>query len=92
MTFCRENFCGLLAHKLYTAYCPLSLQTIVEKTFAGRHKTGKFVKVFSLESFPLYSVMRIQYNIVYIEDLDLNEDNLSTKKKLLNFYNIIFTQ
>ena len=28
----------------------------VEKTFANSHKTTKFTKVFSLESFPLYSM------------------------------------
>ena len=28
----------------------------VEKTFANSHKTSKFAKVFSLESFPLYSI------------------------------------
>ena len=27
-----------------------------EKTFANSHKTSKFVKVFSLESFPLYGI------------------------------------
>ena len=37
----------------YRAYCPPSLQTIAETTFADRHKT---TKVFSLESFPLYSM------------------------------------
>ena len=26
------------------------------KTFADRHKTAKFAKVFSLESFPLYRI------------------------------------
>ena len=30
----------------------------VEKTFAGDSKTAKFVKVFSLESFPLYGKLR----------------------------------
>ena len=31
----------------------------VEKTFAGGSKTAKFVKVFSLESFPLYGIKAI---------------------------------
>ena len=30
----------------------------VEKTFAGDSKTAKFVKVFSLESFPLYGTYK----------------------------------
>ena len=34
-------------------YRPPSLQKVVEKTFADRHKTAKLAKVFSLESFPL---------------------------------------
>ena len=51
MGFRGENFHCLLTR---TTYCPLSLQTITEKTFADRHKTAKFVKLFSLESFPLH--------------------------------------
>ena len=31
--------------------------TIVEKSFADRHKTVKFAKVFSLESLPLYGIL-----------------------------------
>ena len=53
MEFRRENFRGLLA---CTAYCRPSLQTIVEKSFTDWHKTAKFAKVFSLESFPLYVI------------------------------------
>ena len=34
-----------------------SLQTITEKIITDRRKTAKFAKVFSLESFPLYSTM-----------------------------------
>ena len=56
MGFGRVNFRGLFAR---TAFCPLSLQTIAEKTFADRHKTAKFTKVFSLESFPLYGIIRV---------------------------------
>ena len=36
----------------------------VEKTFAGDSKTAKFVKVFSLESFPLYGNRYREYIIV----------------------------
>ena len=35
-------------------------QNFAEKAFANSHKTPKFAKVFSLESFPLYS---IQYSL-----------------------------
>ena len=38
MGFRGENFYGLLA---YTANCPLTLQTITEKTFADKYKTTK---------------------------------------------------
>ena len=47
ITFHRENFHGLFAG------CP---QISWEKTFANSHKTSKFAKVFSLESFPLYGI------------------------------------
>ena len=53
MGFCGENFRGLLAH---AAYCPPSFVTFAEKTFADRHKTAKFAKDFSLESFTLYGI------------------------------------
>ena len=48
MGFHRENFRGLLTR---IAYCHPIHQTIVEKTFADRNKTAKFVKVLSLDSF-----------------------------------------
>jgi len=34
------------------------IPNFVEKTFTNGHKTRKFVKVFSLESFPLYGIVR----------------------------------
>ena len=43
--------------------CRSSLQTIAEKTFADRHEKAKFAKVFSLESFPLYSIRCMIYPI-----------------------------
>ena len=49
--FRRENFCGLLAFATPKNATPLKFH---EKTFANSHKTAKFTKVFSLESFPLY--------------------------------------
>ena len=46
-----ENFCRLLACAVPKETTP---SNFVEKTFVNSHKTVKFVKVFSLESFPLY--------------------------------------
>ena len=36
-----------------------TLSNFTEKTFANSHKNAKFVKVFSLESFPLYSSLHL---------------------------------
>ena len=47
-----ENFHGLLAFAVPKDTTP---QNFVEKTFANSHKTAKFAKVFSLESFLLNS-------------------------------------
>ena len=58
MEFRGEKFRGLLA---CTAYYRLSLQPIAEKTFADRHKTAKFAKVFSLENFLLYSIFFVVF-------------------------------
>ena len=60
--FAEKTFMRLLAR---TTYCQSSLQTIMEKTFAERHRTVEFVKVFSLESFPLYSICTYMY--IYIQ-------------------------
>ena len=49
--FCGENFCGLIARAVLKDTTP---PNFTEKTFTNSHKTLKFVKVFSLESFPLY--------------------------------------
>ena len=49
--FRRENFRGLLACAAPKDATPLNF---AEKTFTNSHKTVKFSKVFSLESFPLY--------------------------------------
>ena len=58
-----ENICKLVENKIF-ADCSLVLPIVLpknamppnftEKTFANSHKTSKFAKVFSLESFPLY--------------------------------------
>ena len=47
----REKFHGLLAHAHQLCVCVAA--DFAEKTFADGPKTSKFVKVFSLESFPL---------------------------------------
>ena len=46
-----ENFCGLLVFAVPNVTSP----NFAKKNFANSHKTMKFVKVCSLESFPLYS-------------------------------------
>ena len=46
MGFHGENFHKLLTH---TAYCPPSLQIIVEKPYAERQKTAKFTKISPLK-------------------------------------------
>ena len=49
--FCEENFCGLA--RLCSTKGRHS-PNFAEKTFTNSHKTAKFTKIFSLESFPLY--------------------------------------
>ena len=39
----------------------------VEKTFAGGCKIAKFVKVFSLESFPLYGIFHGFLDSIYVD-------------------------
>ena len=51
--FCGENFRGLLA---CAAPKDTTLPNFAEKTYANSHKTAKFAKVFSFESFPLYDI------------------------------------
>ena len=63
MEFRRENFCGFLA---CTTYCPPSLQTITEKTFADRHKTVKFAKVFSLYIHSTFQMVTYLGKIIFI--------------------------
>ena len=65
-TFAEENFRELVENKIFTekTFTDCSLVppkdatplNFAEKTFAISHKTSKFVKVFSLESFQLYSI------------------------------------
>ena len=53
-----ENFHGLLACAAPKDATP---QNFAEKTFTNSHKTTKFAKVFSLESFPLYGTYLERY-------------------------------
>ena len=54
MKIWEKNFRRLLT---FVAPKDATPPSFAEKTFANRHKTAKFAKVFSLESFPLYSTM-----------------------------------
>ena len=66
-TFEGENFCELVKNTIFMeethgllAFAALKdtmLPNFKEKSFANSHKTVKFVEVFSLESFPLYSIV-----------------------------------
>ena len=51
--FCGENLHGLLNFAMPKDATP---PNFTEKTFANSHKTTKFAKVFSLESFQLYGI------------------------------------
>ena len=46
-------------HRLLTfaALKDTTLPNFKEKSFANSHKTAKFAKIFSLESFPLYNIV-----------------------------------
>ena len=47
--------------------CP---PNFTEKTFVNSYKTSKFVKVFSLESFPLYGLYLVIGSVRYILDVE----------------------
>ena len=51
-----RNFCGENFRRLLTCATPKDTMppNFMEKTFTNSHKTLKFPKDFSLESFPLY--------------------------------------
>ena len=57
----KYDFCGENFRRLLTSAVPKDATSpnFVEKTFANNHKTAKFAKVFSLESFPLYCTPRV---------------------------------
>ena len=59
----------------------MARSNFMERTFAGGSKAVKFVKVFSLESFPLYGMHTISGNVV---QGCLSENNLT--RKLLHEY------
>ena len=44
--------------------CGCGRQIFVEKTFMDRLETSKFMKVFSLESFPLYGSTCLSCNLL----------------------------
>ena len=54
----KYNFRGENFRRLLTFAAPKDATppNFVEKTFTNGHKTAKFAKVFSLESFPLYGI------------------------------------
>ena len=57
MNWCKifqRNFRKLLAFAVPKDTMP---PNFTEETFVNSHETAKFVKVFSLESFPLYSIL-----------------------------------
>ena len=65
-TFAGENFRELVENTIFTEKTFMDCLLVppkdatplnfTEKTFAISHKTSKFVKVFSLENFPLYGI------------------------------------
>ena len=57
-----ENFRRLLALATPKDTTP---QNFMEKTFKISHKTPKFAKVFSLESFPLYGMFSSSHILPY---------------------------
>ena len=63
---CRENFRGLLAFAVGKDATP---PNFVEKTFAYSNKTAKFAKVFSLESFLLYSTWEQYYSVHFLKKI-----------------------
>ena len=79
----KDNFWGEKFHKLLA--CATQKDTtppnFVEKTFTNSHKTAKFVKVFSLKSFPLYSMRATwgthQYTVTMCKPKQLFSDSLS---------------
>ena len=92
----RENFRKLVEKKIFAektfADCLLvppkdtMVPNFLENTFANSHKTSKFVKVFSLESFPLYGIMHLLTSNSHttehstsIEDVDRFIDALKQK-------------
>ena len=44
-------------------------QNFAEKTFANTHKTAKFTKLFSLESFPLYGILCAAVLVIVLASL-----------------------
>ena len=56
--FAEKTFAGLLAGA--------TLPNFAEKIFVKSHKTSKFAKVFSLESFPLYGMQMLRKRSMFL--------------------------
>ena len=67
-----ENFHGLLASAVPKDATP---PNFAEKTFTNCHKTAKFAKVFSLESFPLYGIRYSYTAKSYVLNQNLNQSD-----------------
>ena len=65
--FCGENFRGMLKPIMVGMARP----NFVEKTFMSGSGTAKFVEVFSLKNFSLYS---ISYELMPMSDMGGNSD------------------
>ena len=66
----KYNFCGENFRRLLACAAPkvATHPNFAEKTFANSHKTAKFMKVFSLESFPLYGMVSSLWECVKMEN------------------------
>ena len=75
--FRRENFLRLLTFAVPKDAMP---PNFAEKTFVNSHKTVKFVKVFSLKCFPLYSILCMQVGklCMYVSRLCKHDGNTTS--------------
>ena len=64
----KYDFRGENFHRLLACAVPKDAThpNFMEKTFANSHKTTKFAKVFSLESFLLYGIIQILLEMILI--------------------------
>ena len=66
--FHKENFCSLVLPKDTTP------PNFVEKTFTNSHKTLKFAKVFSLETFSLYGILQ-SGTAIHVTAIEMDHNN-----------------